>query len=333
VINKVITLGALFVGLFSAYGRDVFELESRYLGDGWFEYRFRTLEDPFFTRIDLVQLAVFPFTNYVESVAPPHWTNAINGAEWNGVRFDRSMVQPRINEVVFSGRSARLHFRQSTNAFVSLFGLSVADVYSFLNGAAGYARMPCLIPCSPEEADGSSPIFVSRVEMIRDIKIDQLIRTNDHVYGLTFSWNEPSTVQLEATHNLTNWTAVARFFGSPPSTTWTTNMPLEDHGKFFRLSLVANRHLTNATTATATTVSAAQRFREIPIISRELVRNQIQVGFASTPGGKYEIDHLSRAGQVICTTSTVASKSFTTVSFDISTSGNAGSFRVRQPRE
>lgn len=40
-------------------GRDAVELESSYRGNGWFEYRLRTLEDPFFTSITFASISPF----------------------------------------------------------------------------------------------------------------------------------------------------------------------------------------------------------------------------------------------------------------------------------
>ena len=106
---------------------------------------------------------------------------------------------------------------------------------------------PCLVPCAPEEAgDGSAADLVFRLQLVPDLKIDELILTNSDVYGLKFSWITSSTVELQSSHDLTNWKSVARFFGDPPQTTWTTNSSLNAFGEFFRLRLIADRHDTNA---------------------------------------------------------------------------------------
>ena len=68
-------------------------------------------------------------------------------------------------------------------------------------GAGGYVNLDCLVPCELEEADGSSPVLASRMELMPDITIDELIRTNGDIHGVTFSWSEPSTVELRASHN------------------------------------------------------------------------------------------------------------------------------------
>jgi hypothetical protein len=124
--------------------------------------------------------------------------------------------------------------------------LTLADCFADRNVSAG-RFLPCLVPCAPEESDGSPSNLVSRLEIVPDLKIDGLIVTNQDVYGLRYSWPAASTVELQASHDLTNWARVARFFGDPPQTTWTTNSPMNAFGEFFRLWVIAaGRHDTNA---------------------------------------------------------------------------------------
>ena len=153
------------------------------------------------------------------------------------------------------------------------------------------------MPCAPAEADGSLPTLVSRQEFVPDIKIDELIRTNQDIHGLTFSWSEPSTVEFQGSHNL------SRFFGDPPQTTWTTNVSLNSFGKFFRLSLIANRHLTNSQ-AFGAIVSKSQNSPEVPIESLEFVGSQIRIGFASVPNVTYALDECECSGRTIATCAT-----------------------------
>ncbi|NOS68962.1 MAG: hypothetical protein HOP33_03445 [Verrucomicrobia bacterium] len=316
------------IGLSAGHGRDVLELESRYNGDGWFEYRLRTLEDPFFKAIRFGQLLPDPFTNYVANTLPDHWTNFVYNGVWAGIKFDATVPQPRINEISFSVKSGSTHFRRATPGFVTSIFLEFVDLYKG-GGLGGYVNLNCLVPCSPEEADGSPPTIVSRIELIPDVKIDQLIFTNGQVHGLTYSWIQPSTVELQASHNLADWMTVARFFGNPPQTTWTTNISFSSFGQFFQLSLIANSHLAN-TQAPVTLASTSPHSLEIPIGNQEYINNEFRIGFISTPNGVYEVDYCELPGKTITTKQITASKLFTTLVFDIPEPRSAAFFKVRQ---
>jgi len=190
-------------------------------------------------------------------------------------------------------------------------------------------NLDCLVPCDAAEADGSPTNFIVRIEFVRDIKIDELIHTNGQFYGVTFSWGQASTVQLEGTFNLTNWTRIARFFGDPPRTTWTTNVSLNSYGQFFRLSLVANQHLTNAVAASRV-ASSMPELRDVPISTKEFIQNRIRIGFASSPDAVYEVEICDWSGKIIATRQVVATGVFTTVTFECGETTGSGFFKVRQ---
>jgi hypothetical protein len=251
-MNKGVRL-ALIAFLFAsrawmAFARDVIEVESQYTGGGCFVYTVRTLYDPLVKEIGFSDFAPMPFTNYVTNTVPPHW-RSVSSSEWNGIMytFDETNPPPRINEISFSVYSSSLGFRQETNGFFLSMYFMLADCFDFGSYVSHGAFVPCLLPCAPAESDGSASNLVSRLELLSDPKIEELILTNNEAYGLKYSWDTQSTVELQASHDLTNWTSVARFFGDPPETTWTTNSPITSYGEFFRLWLIAcGRHDTNA---------------------------------------------------------------------------------------
>src|SRR6266498_3593949 len=184
----------IVLGLTTGISRDVVEVESRYLGDGWFQYGLRTLPDPFIIEIGFANLVPYPFTNYVLSIAPPHWTNYFSKEEWWGIAHDQSGPQPRLNEINFSVRSSLTHFKQQPHGFETFFAVILADCFRSTY-IAGYVNLPCLIPCAPGEADGSPPQLVARFELIPDLIINRLILTNGEVHGLTFSGVSIETVE------------------------------------------------------------------------------------------------------------------------------------------
>lgn len=323
-------LCSIFVGIlavFTATARDAIEVESSYLGAGWFEYRVRTLADPFFKKITLGQLAPWPFTNYVESIPPAHWTNFLDSSDWWGIKPDGTQAQPRIQEVIFRAKSSFTTFRRRQYGFTTVLGIQMADPYE--GGVGGYVSTDCLIPCSPEEADGSATNMVSGIELIPDIKIDELIHTNGEIHGLTFSWYQQSTVQLEASHDMNLWTPVARFFGDPPQSNWTTNGALNPYGNFFRLSLIANRHFTNGLSG-ATFAIRSLVASDIPIQNQEILDKKIKIGFASIPDTRYQVTRDQWSGQIQTVQQVTAIGSFTSVTFDLIDSQRGGLFRVQQ---
>jgi hypothetical protein len=87
------------IGLSAGLARDFAEFESRYIGNGTFEYTLRTLEDPFIARVFFGGVFPYSFTNYLSSVAPPNWTNYFYQGVWSGISFVGPDPQPRLNEI------------------------------------------------------------------------------------------------------------------------------------------------------------------------------------------------------------------------------------------
>src|SRR5688572_7976278 len=145
----------LLISLMAAatYATSLFELESKYLGNGWFQYRVKTLSDPAFRSVDLTSFGV-PFTNriaYGTNTVP--WTSdasPANRADWI---FDSFTSQAQPYEITFLARSSETNFR-TVNAKV----LGYSFIYNNglpnsedLNGV-GVADFPVLVPCPPNQA-------------------------------------------------------------------------------------------------------------------------------------------------------------------------------------
>lgn len=230
-----------------SFGASLFELESTYLGDGWFRYRVKAVPDQFFHELELTSFGL-PFTNRTDyGELPAKWiseSSLPHRADWIYDSFD-PQLQPY--EAVFTARSSETGFR-TINAKVLGYSFTynsgtpgAADVTG-----AGLADFPVLVPCPPAQADNSPTNRVSGFEALPSLRIQKLEMTGGNVNGITFSGSGDFTVRLQATTNLSDWREVAYLFGSGSSTTWTTNQPLNPLGNFFRLELVGQGHIPRA---------------------------------------------------------------------------------------
>lgn len=232
-------------------------------------------------------------------------------------------------------RSAETSWRLGTNFLdgaIVLVSLYLADfnplpssgVYS--QNIVGYAGFPCLVPCSPEAADGSPTNFSYALKLLPDISIQQLIQSDGVVSGVDFLWEYDSTLLLQASTDLTTWTNVAYLWSYPPETLWTTNTPLNDFGNFFRLELVSNGHQTDLpplnsnavlvkpATAKASMTSSAT----IPRISGcQMTQGKIAVNVATQPNQHYTVSALDSHKVVLATQPLTATGDSAMVYFDL----------------
>jgi hypothetical protein len=303
--------------------RDVFELESRATEDGWFHYRLRTLEDPFFTEIHIPAIGPW-FTNYITSILPERWTNIHNGS-WNGIAYDETTPQPRLNEINFSVQSTEQHFREGKVTVI----IVLQSFDPTFNGG-GYINMKALVPCGPDEASGGNPKMVTRAQLVPDVILDELIVTNGLVYGVTFSWDGESTVQIEGSHDFGTWTPIARLHGYPGQTTWHTNVALNGFGNFFRLSLLSARHLPGFASQAAKELRAG---RIIPLQQQRIAGSKWVATFLSVPGKRYVIEQSGLSGDFFSRTSVHATKAITEVALEIAHDRNIVGIQVRELSE
>src|SRR5690348_12679476 len=110
-IQAFIFVAVNAMGLCGVTGEDFAEVESRYIGNGTFEYTLRTFEDPRIVQLSFGSLLPYSFTNYLSNTAPPHWTNLFFQGQWAGISFDGSGIQPNVNEIRFSVTSGSTDFK------------------------------------------------------------------------------------------------------------------------------------------------------------------------------------------------------------------------------
>lgn len=300
-------------------GRHQVELESTYLGDGWFEYRLRTVADPAFLFFGLPGFSISYFPGYWE-LAPDPWdwqgTTAIISnrqyVAWNFAICTNTPCQPAPYERVFRARSQHLSFRQKANG--ALFTMTFAFIGGYHNeltsgNIVGFANVNALVPCAPDEGDNSPTNVLTRFSVgLPDVAITELVRSGNDIMGIRFNYTERSTLLLQASGDFTNWNSVAFIHGNPGVTTWTSGMPLNEYGSFFRLYMVAEGHLmqTNdlpaaqmqivgeAPSALADALTADAR-----VLKCRPSGGGVAVEVKTTPGSRYVVKLLRVGGETL----------------------------------
>lgn len=239
------TLLALWLTLLAApaWSAEFVSVESRSLGDGWFEYRVRLAEDPYFetAQIGAVEIAFPGRSEY--GADPADWSSDASSPDkalWN---FGGQQPQSRPHERVFRVRSSHTAFRTVETALRVTY---VAAPQTELLGEAspassGVLRLRVLVPCAPAEADGSATLQSAAASLREDLRITSLQISGSALSGLSFQWPFDSTVRLESSSDLKTWTPLTTLAGDAGETSWSAEQPLQDVGTFFRLVLLANR--------------------------------------------------------------------------------------------
>jgi hypothetical protein len=325
-----LVLGLLWLGSGTAGATTFLQLQSTYLGDGWFQYQMNVLNDPFFAEADVVGFGV-NFTNQIEpGTLPAGWVVAQGG----GANWETTDSYPsRPYELTFLVRSSETSYRLgvATNwdgAFV-LFSLVLTEVYPGVGSGiisgniVGYALMPCLVPCSPEEADGSPTNFVYDLKLLPDVTLNQLIQTNGQIYGVDFTWDAESTFVLQGTTDLNNWTNIAYIWSYPPETVWTTNAALNAYGQFFRVALVADGYSTNLPPLTSNLVLTPKTLAKAGVTSTlprvtscQFAGGKVVVNIASQSGETVQVQAVDSHRAIRQTQQVVAQGASATVNFD-----------------
>jgi hypothetical protein len=229
-------------------------LQSTYLGNGWFQYQMSVRDDPFFIEADMYDL-LFNFTNQIEqSTDSTNWVCTPSDGSISNWSFSGLPVA-RPNEQTFFVQSSKTSYRLGAGTnFDGATGAFSLEMNDFYPGSAsgvwgqnivGYAEMPCLVPCDPDQSDGSPTNYIYNLKLVPDITINSLIQTNGNISGVDFSWASQSTFVFQGSMDLLNWTNIAYLWSTPPDTTWTTNVALNAYGQFFRVALVADGYDTN----------------------------------------------------------------------------------------
>jgi hypothetical protein len=319
------------LGLMSARATTFLTLQSTFLGGGWFQYQMSVMNDPFFTEADITELAI-NFTNQIGQI------DGANGWSYqgtNGWEFTNSYPARPYSEtflVQSSETSYRLSMATNYDGALVLMSLVLAEINPaaaegiISDNIVGYANMPCLIPCSPDEADGSPTNFVFTLKLLPDISINQLIQTNGQIYGVDFTWDSAATFLLQGSADMNLWTNVAYIWSYPPETVWTTNTPLNASGQFFRMAMVAADQTTNLPPLSSSLALAPKKFVTAGVVgttpkvtSFRLSGGKAVVNLATHAGQTVLVEAVNAHGAVLQTQQVTAQGPSTTVKFDATT--------------
>ena len=236
-----LALGILLITVLHCSANTFATCTSSYLSNGWFRYDLTLCDDPFFTEVSNLGLSV-PVSNPAAiGPVPLGWTNfvASRGTSWHSMSTS-AISRPQTVSLYLQSPFASYRSESGTVSFVA----SVNDLISPYTSAnmAGYGPVACLIPCPPGETNGAPPEINCKFEIVPDVHIQQFLFLTNRLHGLSFSWCHNSTMQLQSSSNLINWTNTTYILGYPDTTTWTSSVPMDTLGKYFRLLLISNKH-------------------------------------------------------------------------------------------
>lgn len=244
---SIVRLGLLLLCFFPipAMSGTFVELESTYLGDGWFQYRLKMYRDLFFDEQVLAGGGTGSFTNRTEiGPVPEGWEFGFTDPHsvfWGNTNY--FVLEPLPSEKVLLARSSNTTFRLDSHFYVTYSLWPSSWMHSpYLSGnIVGYVRLPCLVPCPADKADGSPTNYLTSFEMFPDVQISGI-----SPYTISYDWDADCTVLIQSTTNImASWTNVAYAYGCKGTATWTSSVPLFTYGSSFRVGLVSVRRETN----------------------------------------------------------------------------------------
>jgi hypothetical protein len=338
---RFICLAAVLLGCTGrpAAGNQFAQLQSAYLGNGWFQYTLTSQPDPFWQEADLQEFVVPGFPNIVSVGGnPADWQNQTNSGASADWWFTGTPPQARPYQRVFLVQSAYTNYCTSTNgamltAFVNPANYFVSGTNVETKFEAAYGTMGCLVPCQPAQADGSLAAIVSTFQLYPDIVINGFLTISNNPCGLTYTWGSGNyTVLAQGSPDLQNWTNIAYALGSPPSSTWTSPVPLSAYGNFYRLQLVAtylDSNLVGQAGGSAVSPAASAKPAILMVVPRILSctrasNGDIAVQISTDIGAAYQLYIADSNNQVYDRTNILIDGNVATAMFNSATSPNPG---------
>ena len=327
--NIVIGLiSAWILGSSALLAAENVSLRSAYLGDGLFKYEMTVHKDPFFLE-ERNSLWLEMFTNLVEVVEhSPDWqfSNHTNAFALDYPAGDPDLERPYSAYCIV--RSANTNYCTvsggGAGATVTGFLLWQDDMFGSPYGsgnAAFFARMEAIVPCSEEDADGSSSVCERDLELIPNVLIDSITVDDGQATELTFSWDSDCTVLIQISTNLGEWVDVGYALGSAPSTKWIAPEPLDTHGMFYRVVLAAMGHRPELIGGASAQMAAMDMtdFSTTPSFRIEGMKHgTLTVQIDTIPGARYVVSvKQARSGTTLKTIECMAQDELTRIDVDV----------------
>ena len=227
-------------------------IESTSHGDGRFDYRLTMHDDPFLLTDDTLAFGVVA-TGVVEvTVTPPGWSvdltpSVVTWISNFGISYTNHMSRPAQYE--FGLRSSFLAHRSSASFGAStVYGsLRPISMPGFFDGIIGsmnilyYVSLNAVVPCPPDQADGSPAQHKEVYEMFSSLMIDSFYKREGELHGLYVRY-DPSgytAVVRARRHNQDPWTDIEQFKGQAGVTCWVSDLPLKYYGNYFCAALLS----------------------------------------------------------------------------------------------
>lgn len=298
---KALMVGWLVVGCLMLMGPvgmagTLAQLESRVLGDGWFEYQLTMFQDQYFTTQMLTQCVV-PCTNLTEyGPVPLNWaiTNqSTHLADW---RYQLAAPQTMPYQAVFTTRSASTNWVVSTN-FMILGLLWPKEIPNHPCGVvsenwAFFMKLAALIPSDfsvpekkrlPSAPDRAPAYLRATAEVLPDIALAPGAEGTIHL-----SWYTNATVRMQQSTDLWQWQDLDVIL-TTPQTVWTSPAPGTLDGAGYRAQLVAFGH---GAGKRAAALAPAAKLLHVRFVEEA----QVEVAFESVPGQVYEVRAMDLSG-------------------------------------
>jgi thiosulfate/3-mercaptopyruvate sulfurtransferase len=216
-------------------------LESQSLGEGTFEYRLSCNPQPYLERSGLSNFSLsFPgFDGVVQE--PANWERAPGFPtppqaeaflQWFHNRTNRDDLP---YQCAFRLRSQKSSFRLGTCQVTNLLHwYDWAQPQGYRTNVKECLTLKCLVPCDPEQSDGSPSLYQDSASAFPEINISECYLSAPQVLRLGIRARPGLPLCIESTETLNIWHRVGFLAASGLITPWTTNTTGAGPSQFYR---------------------------------------------------------------------------------------------------
>jgi thiosulfate/3-mercaptopyruvate sulfurtransferase len=237
-----LALFALGSNLSPAYAGNLVTLDSEYLGDGAFEYRLTCNPQPYLMeRSGLSNFSLsFPgFDSVVQE--PANWQRAPGFPTVPQAEASLQWLRHRTNwenlpyQCAFRVRTQKSSFRLGTSQATNLLHWKDwAEPLGYRTHIQESLTLRCLLPCDPEQSDGSPPLYHDAASDFPEISIPQCDLMAFQALRLGISARTGLPLCVEATADLKSWHRVGFLAASGLTTPWTAHTTDAGALQFYR---------------------------------------------------------------------------------------------------